>query len=143
MDYFDLLNQKISALNINADEIHFTGKLDNDTLMRYMSASDVTFALYNNISLNNRMCSPNKVFDALHARTYVIATKSFLTSDILLKNNIGVILNSLSTKNILAAIKECYYKRNNQINNGEWDKIQLKFCWESEFERVKQKILSM
>ena len=109
--------------------------------MIYMSASDVTFALYSNVSLNNRMCSPNKVFDALHSKTYVITTKSFLTTDIVSKNNIGEILHSINPNSILSALEECYNKRNNQINNERWGALQLKYCWESEFERVKQYII--
>jgi glycosyltransferase involved in cell wall biosynthesis len=135
-----LINQ-IKKSGINSNKVIFTGKLDNDTLMIYMSASDVTFALYSNVSLNNRMCSPNKVFDALHSQTYVITTKSFLTTDIVSKNNIGEILHSINPNSILSALEECYNKRNNQINNERWGALQLKYCWESEFERVKQYII--
>jgi len=140
-NYQELLINQIKKSGINSNKVIFTGKLDNDTLMIYMSASDVTFALYSNVSLNNRMCSPNKVFDALHSKTYVITTKSFLTTDIVSKNNIGEILHSINPNSILSALEECYNKRNNQINNESWGALQLKYCWESEFERVKQYII--
>lgn len=140
-NYQELLINQIKKSGINSNKVIFTGKLDNDTLMIYMSASDVTFALYSNVSLNNRMCSPNKVFDALHSKTYVITTKSFLTTDIVSKNNIGEILHSINPNSILSALEECYNKRNNQINHERWGALQLKYCWESEFERVKQYII--
>ena len=38
-------------------------------------------------------------------------------------------------------IKRILNKRNNQINNESWGALQLKYCWESEFERVKQYII--
>jgi len=140
-NYQELLINQIKKSGINSNKVIFTGKLDNDTLMSYMSASDVTFALYSNVSLNNRMCSPNKVFDALHSQTYVITTKSFLTTDIVSKNNIGEILHSINPSSIVSALEECYNKRNNQITNERWEALQLKYCWESEFERVKKHII--
>ena len=131
----------IFKMGINSNEILFTGQLDNAILMKYMSASDATFALYNNVSLNNRMCSPNKVFDALHSKTYLIATNSFLTANIVSENNIGVILKTINHKDIILAIEQCYEKKNNPLNDQNWEVLQLKFCWESEFDRVKAYIL--
>ena len=141
--YLEFLKKRILTLDLSLDDVIFTGKLDNNLLLRYISASDVTFALYSNVSLNNRMCSPNKIFDVLHARTEVIATHSFITNDIVLKNNIGVILDSIDTNNILLAIEESYSKRINIIHNNIWDKMKLKYCWESEFDRVNKSILTI
>jgi glycosyltransferase involved in cell wall biosynthesis len=140
-DYRKALNKMILKMGINTNEILFTGKLDNSILMQYMSASDATFAIYNNVSLNNRMCSPNKVFDALHSKTYLIASNSFLTANIVSKNNVGVILKTINPQNIVLAIEQCYEKKNNPLNDQNWKAMQLKFCWESEFERVKSHIL--
>lgn len=140
-DYRRVLNKMISKMGINSNEILFTGKLNNSILMKYMSASDVTFSLYNNVGLNNRMCSPNKVFDALHSKTYLITTNSLLTANIVSKNNIGVILKTINPQNIILAIEQCYEKKINHLNDQEWEVLQLKFCWESEFERVKSHIL--
>lgn len=140
-DYHRALNKMIFKMGINSNEILFTGQLDNAILMKYMSASDATFALYNNVSLNNRMCSPNKVFDALHSKTYLIATNSFLTANIIPENNIGVILKTINHKDIILAIEQCYEKKNNPLNDQNWEVLQLKFCWESEFDRVKAYIL--
>jgi glycosyltransferase involved in cell wall biosynthesis len=140
-DYYDVLSKIISKLGIGSNQILFTGKLNNSVLMKYMSASDATFALYNNVSLNNRMCSPNKVFDALHSKTSLITTNSFLTANIVLKNNIGVILKTINSQNILLAIDQCYEKENIHLTDNQWEVLQFKFCWESEFDRVKSHIL--
>ena len=137
-----MINQ-IKDLGINSSKVFFTGKIDNETLMGYMSSSDVTFALYSNESLNNRMCSPNKIFDALHSKTYVITTKSFLTTDIVSENNIGEILQFLNSNCILIALEECYNKKNKQITNEKWVELQLRYCWESEFQRVKKHIIKI
>ena len=140
-DYHDVLSKIISKLGISSNQILFTGKLNNSVLMKYMSASDATFALYNNVSLNNRMCSPNKVFDALHSKTSLITTNSFLTANIVLENNIGVILKTINSQNILHAIDQCYEKENIYLTDNQWGELQFKFCWESEFDRVKSHIL--
>ena len=131
----------ISKFGIVKKEFIFTGKLKSSILAEYMSASDATFALYNNTSLNNRMCSPNKIFEAIHCKTFLITTNSFLTSEVVLENNIGVIVNDINAMNIYYAINSCLSKKNKQCEDNIWQVLMLKYCWESEFNRVKCNIL--
>ena len=110
-DYQIKLEMLISKFGIVKKEFIFTGKLKSSILAEYMSASDATFALYNNTSLNNRMCSPNKIFEAIHCKTFLITTNSFLTSEVVLENNIGVIVNDINAMNIYYAINSCLSKK--------------------------------
>lgn len=139
--YLNELNRLIIKLKINVDSIIFTGKLKNTLLMKYMYASDITFALYNNISLNNRMCSPNKIFDALHSKTHVITTDSFLTNKIFSDKMFGEVIKHVDSHNILLALKNFYTKQNKIYNDKIWLNTKKEYSWESEFERVKSNIL--
>ncbi len=47
----------------------------------------------------------------------------------------------INHKDIILAIEQCYEKKNNPLNDQNWEVLQLKFCWESEFDRVKSYIL--
>ena len=64
-----------------------------------------------------------------------------MTANIVSKNNIGVILKTIASQNIISAIEQCYEKKNNHFNEKKWDALQFKFSWQSEFERVKSHIL--
>ena len=139
--YLNELNRLINKLEISLDNIIFTRKLTNTLLTEYMSASDITFGLYNNISLNNRMCSPNKIFDALHSRTYIITTNSFLTNKIFSDQVFGKVIKHIDSKNILKALESFYTNQSKIYNNEVWLKVKKEFSWESEFERVKSNIL--
>ncbi len=140
-DYYDFLLAKIILLGINNDQVIFTGKLENDMLTKYMTSSDITFALYSRDSLNNRMCSPNKVFDALHSNTYVISTNSFLVHDIIKRYYTGEMLDLITIDSILNAIKKYFNRVDKNINNKVWIDLQQKYCWHAEFKRVKEKIM--
>ncbi len=140
-DYLRSLKMIISNLDLMAEDVIFTGKLGNRLLMRYMSASNVTFALYSKDSLNNRMCSPNKIFDAIHSKTFVIATRSFLTNKVIGSNNIGVCLREITVGEILTSLNVCYSLNSENYLAVNWEGFKQKFCWESEFDRVKEFIL--
>ncbi|WMN82778.1 hypothetical protein NI384_13820 [Vibrio parahaemolyticus] len=61
---------------LGMDNVYFKGKYDNKKVDEILSKEDITFSYYSNISLNNRLASPNKLFDAM-ASGVLILTSSY------------------------------------------------------------------
>lgn len=113
----------------------FTGRVGNPELNAIMMSSHCTFALYDHSCINNRFCSPNKVFDALNNGVSVIATGSYLVRDVLKRSGCGVILDSVDSETIRSAIikiqksvggKECGVNRGGAVTyswGGEEKKL--------------------
>lgn len=99
----DMLDSYIIANNIA--NIFFTGKVSNNILKEYMALSDYTFALYSNDCLNNRLNSPNKLFDAINCKVSLITNKTPLAS-YLNKFFPSVLINENSESAIIDAINK-------------------------------------
>ena len=76
--------------------IILTGEVTNSVLKTYMEASDVTFAFYKPDSLNNRYCSPNKLFDAIALRTFIISSPCPLVKKLVGTYNVGITLRNVN-----------------------------------------------
>ncbi|WP_057940431.1 glycosyltransferase [Algoriphagus resistens] len=136
-DYMQKLIGLLNKLSIADSSYEFTGAITNPELMNYMYNSDITFALYDKSSLNNRFCSPNKVFDAIHANTPLICSKSWLTSDLCRNFSIGITIETNSSDSILRALN------NFSSNNfSDFNKAIARFDFKYEFDRLKIKLLN-
>ena len=142
-EYKTELINRIDAFGIKGSAFRFTGRLDNDTLFKYISASDITFALYSSKVLNNRMASPNKIFDALHAETFVISSDSFLCRKVIKENKIGVTVSNITAELLYQALIETIeLSKHNNNNNYFTRDLKKEYSWESEFNRVKPLLFS-
>lgn len=133
--YKKTLMSQIDKLGIKSDQITFTGDLENSILKEYMALSDITFTLYKRNTLNNRLCSPNKIFDAIHVQTYFIATDSPIAHKIITEYPVGNIVNDLTIDNlknqILQSIRDI-----EQVNYDNFSVLSSKYNWEVESRKL-------
>ena len=69
------LEEMIGRLHLR-ESVVFTGGLPGLELKKIMARSTTTLILYDQDNLNNRLCSPNKVFDAINLGVGCIMSKS-------------------------------------------------------------------
>lgn len=115
------------------DIVKLIGEVDNGLLKKYMEVSDITFAFYNSDSLNNRYCSPNKIFDSIALKTFIIASACPLVKKILKKYNIGKTIKNLTIEKLSKDIKESFensYEKKFDLANKE-------IGWESQKDKLK------
>lgn len=138
--YKKVLINILKELGVNDDKYVFTGELKNNRLKEYMQISNVTFALYDKISLNNRMCSPNKIFDAIHLETPIICSDSFLSNYILKKNSAGNVISKTDSDNIKSALLKRYKMKDSQDVN--FDILKNKYNWTNEYSKLKKNVFT-
>lgn len=111
----------------------FTGQVDNCTLKKYMAESDCTFAFYDNNSLNNRLASPNKIFDAIHAGVYLMASYSPLAKKVLVGNGIGHVVKDNTTEKIAFGMKSVMRERPGLTISKS---VKNKYSWQVEKKKL-------
>lgn len=111
----------------------FTGQISNDRILHIMQSSAITFAFYDRSSLNNRLCSPNKLFESLHAGTHVITNPSPMGKWLLSKTNHGTIVNPKSIKDLSNCINDVLHDRG--FSSPSPETLRL-FSWETESKKI-------
>ena len=120
------------------DIVKLIGEVDNTLLKKYMELSVVTFAFDNSDSLNNRYCSPNKIFDSIALKTFIIASACPLVEKILKKYNIGKTIKNLTIDQLSKDIKNSFensYEKKFELANKE-------IGWESQRSKLKNIIVN-
>ena len=110
------------------DRIYFTGAVDNENLLKYMSLSDITFALYARDTVNNRLCSPNKIFDAIQCNVSLIASYSPLAKLISSHFSSIFLVKKVAVPDLVTALKAL-----SQSVDGVHKKIEVarsQYSWE-------------
>lgn len=118
-----------------SSSVEFTGSVPNTTLKQIMNKSKITFAFYKRNSLNNRLNSPNKIFDAVFCRTTLITTESPLSKKVIRSNNIGA---TIKTTNPLDISNHCNSILNTYTLPSQFDQLIEKFSWENEETKILQ-----
>ncbi|WP_375740579.1 glycosyltransferase [Pseudomonas boanensis] len=131
-DYLERLKELASNLKIS-DSVSFTGHLPNEQLKNIMRNSTITFAFYKDDSLNNRLNSPNKIFDSLFSRTALITTSSPLSRKIILANGAGEVISDTSPQ---AIHEKCLELISTKRSQPDYDMLIKKYCWESEENKI-------
>lgn len=132
--YIQKLKQLGSDLEISQD-IEFIGSTPNSQLKKIMGASRITFAFYNRDSLNNRLNSPNKIFDAIFCRTPLITTNSPLSRKVIKSNDIGELIKQNSAEEISA---KCYLLLSSQVEQSQFGELIDQYSWETEERKILQ-----
>lgn len=134
LEYLKKISTLASSLMIS-DSVEITGHLANEELKNIMSNSTITFAFYNGDSLNNRLNSPNKIFDSIFSRTALITTSSPLSRKIIASNHIGETINITNPSDIL---DRCLRVLSNLSKKSDFDTLISTYCWESEEVKILQ-----
>ena len=107
-----------------------------------MRLSDVTFILYQPVSLNNRFSSPNKVFDAIHTETYFITSYSPLSHAIVSRYPVGEIIEKVTPGNLANQLKNAL-EQTSRLGNSSYEEVKKKYSWEEESRKLNRIIPDM
>ena len=136
-DVFEILKEKISVLNLQ-EKVIILNKMPYLKLMKYTQIADLGLSLDKNTCLNYELSLPNKIFDYIHAGTPLLVSDRKIVSKIVIKNNIGRVINTHNPKQIANCISSIF---KNDKEYAIWCKnlnsaAQL-FNWEKESVKLK------
>jgi len=112
--------------------VTYIGRVNHIEALKLTYTSDVIFAFYDPRIPNNRLASPNKLFEAMMCATPIIANKETTMADIVEKENCGLVVpysNIASLKAVLMRLKADPMLCSNLGNNGRLA-FEKKYNWE-------------
>lgn len=92
------------------------GTVSQQESLRLAAQADYILSLYEPVNENNINASPNKIYDAIQARTPVIINGEVLVAGWVRKNNLGVVMES-------------FYQRNYSQLFAEWQERKTSFTF--------------
>lgn len=102
MDYL----KKLVEINGIENKIIFEEPLPYELLLERVGIEDVSLVFYDNKSLNNYFCSPNKLFESIMVGLPIIASNNPILKKIVGENEIGIILDEIVPYKIAKAIMD-------------------------------------
>jgi glycosyltransferase involved in cell wall biosynthesis len=116
--------------------VHFLEPVSSDCFVNYLKDANAGILLHENNSINMRITLPSRLFDYIHAKIPIIASKGEEVSPIIEKYNIGWLVDGCEKKSLTEALNQFMlnfnnldkYKKNCQIAAND-------FCWEKESEK--------
>jgi len=133
-NYIEKLN-KLVKKNEMIHQVYFYGKLSPEEILPTIAQCDIGVALYENSSINNYYCAPNKVFEYIMAGVKVVAN-DYPSLRMLKKYGFVRLVSDISPEMIARNIKELI-KDNSIITEN----VKRIFSWEK-FNKIFAKIYS-
>ncbi|MCK8827687.1 glycosyltransferase family 4 protein [Natroniella acetigena] len=130
--------EKIISDNKLQEQVFILKPIRRNNLINYVSKADFSFVFYSKNNINNKYCSPNKLFESLHAGLPMITSDNPLILDVLDKSFVGIaikneIINSkLIAKSILKLIKEHNIRR----MKSNCEKLSKEYSWNLEEKKL-------
>lgn len=88
------------------DRVHFLPPVSHDDLLLYSSDADVGVIPYQPVSLNNRLATPNKLFEYMMAGVPVVASDLPDMARIIEKEGIGATFDPYSEESLAGAVSD-------------------------------------
>ncbi|WP_028663790.1 hypothetical protein [Runella zeae] len=113
-------------------QVTFWGVKTQQETMRLASACDYILSLYEPINDNNLNASPNKIYDAIQARTPVIINAEIKIADFVAQNHLGYVMESYYAKDVaevahdLLRLKNQFVFTPSFLQTYTWEAIEHK-----------------
>lgn len=130
-EYLKKIGNTLDELHLH-NRIHLLSPVPANILVNFVSTADFAFVLYDDRSLNNRLCSPNKLFESIAAGLPMVATSNPLLRDTVEKHGIGVCVESPVTPENLAIGVMDLISRNRIAMRNTIHRIAGLYVWENE-----------
>ncbi len=138
-DVFPVLNVLVRKNNLEKKVI-LKSKLPYDQLIHYTRAADVGLTLDKLSNLNYRYSLPNKLFDYIHARIPVLASPVDEVKKIMMKYQIGMLIDDHKPEHIAERINSMIADEN-RLN--EWKKNLELAATELNWSAEEKKLLTL
>ena len=89
----------------DTENVHFQGWIDYETYIQQTLGADVIFGFYDPRIPNNRLASPNKLFEAMMCATPIIVNKETTMAALVEEENCGVVVPYFDVDALKAALK--------------------------------------
>jgi glycosyltransferase involved in cell wall biosynthesis len=127
--YFATLVDLSRELSI-MDSVQFTGRVTSEQIRQTIAESHATFAFYSRSCLNNRLCSPNKYFDAIGVGTYLICNQSPLSKMLISKLSCGYLVQDIDVDQVFYAMRDTFYKHS--VVEPVSSRLRMDYSWEEQ-----------
>ena len=108
------------------------GTISQQESLRLAARADYIFSLYEPVNANNINASPNKIYDAIQARTPVIINGEVMVSGWVRRNNLGYVMESFYQRNYAELFqiwldkKAAYTFSDNLARAHTWEAVEGK-----------------
>jgi glycosyltransferase involved in cell wall biosynthesis len=136
-DVIPQLKEKVVNESLS-EKVLFFGKKPYQELMQYTYHADIGLTLDKDTNPNYKYSLPNKVFDYIHTNTAIIASNVLEVSNVVLRHQVGLIINEVGPQEISNAINTLL--NDEQKLNGfkvNCSKASVVENWEREEEVLK------
>jgi glycosyltransferase involved in cell wall biosynthesis len=125
------LKDMVERLSLGED-IKFGGYLEYSQVPLYNKASDLLFALYSKKTANNRVASPNKLFDAMVSGKPIIVSDTGILSEVVKGEKMGIVVKD-EYKSVASGIRRLIQDLNmyGELSQNA-KKASLRYNWGAE-----------
>ena len=121
------------------DKVHLLPPMPYEELIQYTCIADLGLTLDKPTNLNYEWSLPNKLFDYIQCRVPVLASNRKLVSEIVLKNDIGLVVNSFDPEYLSTQVSSIFA---NEKLLQQWrinlEKVAPNYVWENQEKKLIQ-----
>ena len=134
--YIEELRKYAQSLGVS-EKFSVLNAVPWNELVSYLRDADVGVAFYRQDSLNNKYCSPSKVYDYLLAGLQILSTDNPLIKDIAGEFSTVAALSEVNSSNITRALKSAFENRLDADNRSRQQaRVKDLYAWENEEKKL-------